>query len=59
MKKLKSKVMLLGSKKRGWTINMSDNQGYEEDLSITHEEAVVLLGLLKKKLIMKGLETKV
>lgn len=48
--KLKSKVELHGTKKRGYVIIISDNNGYKEDFSLTEEEIIMLYELLKEKL---------
>jgi len=45
-----SKVRLTGSKGSGWVIDISDNYNFQEDISITHEEAVILRDLLNKKI---------
>ena len=48
--KLKSVVKLEGNKKGGFVITIEDNMGFCGDLAITHEEAKMLLELLKKKI---------
>ena len=48
--KLKSEIALTGSKKYGWTITVSDNLGFSDDIAITQAEAIMLCELLKRKL---------
>ena len=49
-KKNKSEVKLTGSKKDGWYIHISDDQGYKEDFVLTHEELILIYNLITKKL---------
>jgi hypothetical protein len=46
----KSKVTLEGSAKCGFVITVEADDNFVGDLPITHEEAKMLLELLKKKL---------
>ncbi len=48
-KKLKSKIVLKGSKTKDWVIEISDNYNFKDDIQITHEEMLELKKLINKR----------